>query len=129
MVVHHAVGQPYVLADTWEKLWEGPDRGLLCAWARGLEKAGMDFALRDCALRDELPPLAWKGGCDKPLKAGRKSGALHYLATWQGLRGEDLHIDTDAEYQKTCSRTGVIVTFTGDDQVLFAAGAEEGDEG
>lgn len=41
-----------------------------------------------------------------------KIGSLQYLAAWQGLRGENLEIDTDAEVTVTCSKTGVPVTFT-----------------
>ena len=129
MVVHRSADQPIVLGETWEKLWQGSDGGLVCAWARGIEKAKTDPDLQQRALRGELPPLAWKGGCDKALKAGRKIGALHYLATWQGLRGNDLQIDTDAEVERTCSRTGVVVTFTGDVNALLAFDVDEGSEG
>lgn len=54
-----------------------------------------------------------RGGIDRPLKAGRKFGSLFYYATWLGLRGEDLCIDTEQTYTHTCSRHGVTVTFTG----------------
>lgn len=57
----------------------------------------------------------------KKIKSKNKIGALHYLAAWQGLRGEDLHLDTDAEISVTCSKTGVPVTFTLDITKLFKA--------
>lgn len=48
------------------------------------------------------------------MKAKKKYGTLFYLAQWQGIRGEDLDIDTDVEYELFCSKTGVKVIFTGD---------------
>ena len=50
--------------QSWEERWEGPDRGLICSWARGVEKARETSQLREQALRGELPPLVWKGGAD-----------------------------------------------------------------
>ena len=82
-------------------------------WVRGLEKARQQPELVEAAKRGEFPVLAWKGGGDA-IKAGKRLGALHYLATWQGLRGEDLNIDTDARATMTCARTGMVVTFTSD---------------
>ena len=64
------------------------------------------------AKRGELPVLAWKGGVEKKLKSGVKVGSVNYIATWQGLRGEDLNVDLGAEVDIKCSRTGVKVTFT-----------------
>ncbi len=96
-----------------ETLWNSPDGGVLVSWERGRIKARETPDLADSALRGELPVLAWKGGIDRPLKAGRKFGSLFYYATWLGLRGEDLCIDTEQTYTHTCSRYGVEVTFTG----------------
>ncbi len=77
---------------SFEDRWEGPDRGFRTSWLRGIEKAASEPDLRDAALRGELPVLAWKGG-GKSIKAGKRLGSLHYLAMWQGLRGEDLCIE------------------------------------
>ena len=44
----------------------------------------------------------------------KKYGTLNYLAQWQGLRGDDLDIEPDQEYELTCSKTGMAVTFTAD---------------
>jgi hypothetical protein len=44
----------------------------------------------------------------------KKFGSLQYLATWQGLRQLDLHVELENEVAITCSRTGVVVTFTPD---------------
>ena len=69
-------------------------------------------SLATAAMSGELVMLPLKGGLDKPLKAARKYGTLHYLAMWQGLRGEDLDIDTDTEPFKVCKKYGVMVVFT-----------------
>ncbi|MCY1457890.1 hypothetical protein D9M71_752210 [compost metagenome] len=58
--------------------------------------------------------LGWKGGVERTLKKREKYGSLKYLAQWQGLRGEDLRIDTSNELTLNCSRTGMVVTFTPD---------------
>lgn len=110
---------------TFEDRWEGPDRGLRTSWLRGIEKAIADTELRDAALRGELPVLAWQGG-GKAIKAGRRMGSLHYLAMWQGLRGEDLCVDDVMGAEMTCSLTKMVVTFTGD---VAALGTEVGDSG
>ena len=59
----------------------------------------------------ELVVLVWKGGVDEKLKAEKKRGTLKYLATWQGLRGEDLDIALDGEQVIVCSKTGQNVVF------------------
>lgn len=50
----------------------------------------------------------------KKIKKKHKFGTLYYLAKWQGLRGEDLDVDLESEPEHVCTRTGLIVTFTGD---------------
>jgi hypothetical protein len=42
----------------------------------------------------------------------KKPGTFNYLATWQGLRGEDLDLPLDGERSIRCTRTGQIVVFT-----------------
>lgn len=69
-------------------------------------------ALKTAALAGELPLLPWRGGVDRALKKKTKLGAMYYLAMWQGLRGEDLDVDTEREVILTCSRYGVTVRFT-----------------
>lgn len=124
--IFHAVSAPLPPQETWAERWEGRDRGLICSWARNLVKAKESPALHALALKGEFPPLAWKGGSEKPLKAGKRIGSLHYLATWQGLRGEDLDIDTDAVISLTCTRFQTQVTFTNDAQALAMAPSDEG---
>jgi hypothetical protein len=63
--------------------------------------------------------LPWKGGVEKALKKKQKYGTLNYLAMWQGLRGEDLNIDTAEEISITCTATGMAVVFTAN-QELYA---------
>ena len=91
--------------------WEGPDKGLIAAWLRGIEKRAESPELVTAAQAGELPILAWRGGVEKPIK-GQKTGTLLYLATWHGLRGEDLDLDTDAEIKRTCARHGVTVVYS-----------------
>ena len=123
--VAQAVGNPRSTQITWDDRWEGPDRGLICSWVRGIEKARETPTLREQALRGELPPLAWKGGGNQAIKAGKRVGSVHYLAMWQGLRGDALDIDTDAPVSLTCTRFQTLVTFTGDVQTLALAPGEE----
>ncbi|MCY1179842.1 hypothetical protein D9M73_202590 [compost metagenome] len=56
---------------------------------------------------------------ERTLKKREKFGSLKYLAQWQGLRGEDLQIDTSAELTLSCSRTGMVVTFTPDQSKYY----------
>jgi hypothetical protein len=79
---------------------------------RTLSKDNPELAER--CIAGELPPLHWKGGVARALKKKEKYGALQYLAQWQGLRGQNLDIDLDAEVILACSATGMIVTFTAD---------------
>jgi DNA helicase-2/ATP-dependent DNA helicase PcrA len=61
-----------------------------------------------------FPPLNWKGGVARELKKKEKFGSLKYLAQWQGIRGDDLYIDLEAEVTVTCSATRMVITFTSD---------------
>ena len=99
---------------SYDELWQGPDNGLIASWEVGRDKRLADPALAQKAADHELPVLGWKGGADKELKKNEKYGSLKYLAQWQGLRGEDLDIDADKEVTLTCSRTGMVVTYTAD---------------
>ncbi len=97
---------------TFEHRWEGEDLGLITSWERGRDMACGNHQLAAAAIAGELVMLPFKGGVDKTLKAGRKYGSLHYLAMWQGLRGENLDIDTATEPFKVCKKYGVMVVFT-----------------
>jgi hypothetical protein len=66
-----------------------------------------------------LVALAWKGGTEhieeptdkKETKSQKRYGTLKYLATWQGLRGEDLDIELDKERIVVCSKSKKAVIF------------------
>lgn len=109
VLIHCSASAPPNLADaSWEDLWLGDDAGLIVCW-----RARQQPELAEAAKLGEFPVLAWKGG-GEATKAGKRLGALHYLATWQGLRGEDLNIDTDPGETMTCTRTGTVFTSTSD---------------
>jgi hypothetical protein len=97
---------------SWDEMWRGPDNGLIYCWERGrqarLERP--EDAMR--AEGGELVGLAWKGGVRKKLKMERARGTLNYLATWQGLRGEDLDIDLKGERVIVCSKFKQAVVFS-----------------
>jgi hypothetical protein len=99
---------------SWGERWKGPDNGLFTCWEVGRELAKKDPDLAERARRGELPLLDWKGGVEKEIKQLKKYGSLFYLATWQGLRGEDLDIDPNEETTLVCSRTNMRVVYTGD---------------
>lgn len=96
------------------------DRGLISAWLAGRDMATRDQQIVEAALRGELPVLPFKGGVERAIK-GNKIGALHYIAMWQGLRGEDLRIALDSRPVMRCARTGVQVYFTDDVEELGKA--------
>ncbi len=110
--LHRSIDQPIREAVSWDDKWLGPDRGLICCWERGRQKRVEEPELAAQADKGELVLLAWKGGVEKKLKIERKLGTLMYLATWQGLRGEDLDIALEDERVIVCSKTGQAVVFS-----------------
>lgn len=112
--VHHLRTSSPRTGLTWDEIWKAQDQGLIKCWENGraLSAAYPDLAV--AAGRGELPVLDWKGGVSGTPKMKKKYGSLHYLATWQGLRGEDLRIDSSKEVSVQCARSGVLVTFTSD---------------
>ena len=60
------------------------------------------------------------GRVENKLKMDFKPGTLFYLATWQGLRNEDLSISLDEDTVLVCSKTGQAVKYssnlTGEDE-------------
>lgn len=121
MKIECKISEPPTQGESFVERWNGPDRGLICCWLRGIAKAKEAPELAAKAKRGELPALAWKGGVDKEIKGKSKVGSINYLATWQGLRGEDLCVDLDREVELTCSRTGVTVLFSASSQLLLAS--------
>lgn len=112
---HHPIAAPPQQGITYYERWGDLASSLLCCWLRGIEKSQEDPALAAQCRSGELPVLAWKGGLEKQLKSKQvKVGSLQYLATWQGLRGDDMDIDDTAEHRITCSRTGATFQYTSD---------------
>lgn len=103
----------------WRQTWEDVDNGLIKCWEVGRERARQHPELAERCKAGELPVLGWKGGVSRALKKLEKFGSLKYLAQWQGLRGEDLDIDTARERVLTCTHTAMIVTFTPDKTKYF----------
>lgn len=111
---HRPISEPERTGLDWSAIWQGPDRGLIKCWETGHKLAIQNPELAERCRAGELPPLNWKGGVARTLKKKDKIGALHYLAQWQGLRGDDLNVDLDAEVTLTCTKTGMVITYTGD---------------
>lgn len=114
MKIRRDISTPIRTGLSWHETWAAEDRGLIKCWENGRTKAAADEELAAKCRAGELPPSAWKGGVSRQLKKREKFGSLNYLAEWQGLRGEGLNIDLDAERTITCTRTGMILTYTSD---------------
>ncbi|MBF8802243.1 hypothetical protein [Pseudomonas asiatica] len=127
-IIRRSHSEPERLDLDWNSVWKSADLGLIKSWELGRKLANQKPGLAACAKADELPPLNWKGGVSKQLKKREKFGSLHYLAQWQGLRGQDLEIDMDAEITRTCSKTGMVVTFTPDSRKLASQQNDIGDD-
>lgn len=110
-----SVDEPIREDMSWDERWMGYDKGLITCWERGREKREKNPDLVERARKGELVILAWKGGVEKKTKQKKqKYGALQYLSTWQGLRGDDLDININEEKKLICSKTGKSVIFTND---------------
>ncbi len=111
-MIYRSFEEPIRGALNWNELWRGNDNGLIWCWERGRQYRLEDPARTARAEQGELVVDAWRGGVKEKLKTDRKAGTLQYLATWQGMRGEDLNIDLDCERVVVCSRTGQSVVFS-----------------
>jgi hypothetical protein len=107
-----SVDQPIREGLNWSETWKGPDNGLIFCWERGRQNRAQNPDLAKRAEKGELVPLDWKGGVREKLNIEKKPGTLKYLATWQGLRGEDLDIMLEGERTIVCTRTGQAVVFS-----------------
>lgn len=125
MLITHHISNPPTFENDFNKRIRGPDKGLINAWIAGIRYAREHPDVAARAKAGELPVLPWRGGVDRAIKTRNKIGALQYVAMWQGLRQEDLYLDTEAEPVMVCQRTGVPVTFTLDICKLFAQGEKE----
>jgi len=126
--LYRNVDQPERTGLLWEDIWQDRDRGLIRSWEIGRRNAQLEPELAARCKAGELPPLAWKGGVSRTLKKLTRWGSHHYLAQWQGLRGEPLNLDTDSEETVICARTGMIITFTSDPAKLAKQATETDDE-
>ena len=112
MRMQRSIQEPIRNLGTTAERWEGPDRGLIWCWERGRQKRVEQPDLAARAEAGELIVLAWEGGVEKKLKVEEKLGALKYLATWQGLRGEDLDVEPEGERVIVCAKTRQAVVFS-----------------
>lgn len=113
-LIQRSIALPIRAELTWHEAWTSGDRGLVKCWENGRATAILNPELAEAAKRGELPALQWKGGVAGTPKMKKKYGCLFYLATWQGLRGDNLSIDLERDMPLICSRTGIAVTFTAD---------------
>lgn len=118
MIVTRPAHNPPAISEDYAVRMEGPDKGLINAWVTGLAKRVDAPELAAKATAGELPVLPFRGGVETAIKTKNKVGHLLYVAMWQGLRGEDLRVDTDTELSMTCTRTGVPVLYTMDFEKL-----------
>lgn len=110
--LHRSIEKPIRKNLSRTEMWGDADKGLIWCWEMGRQMRLEDPNLAARAARGELVMLAWKGGVQKRLKVEKKPGTLHYLATWQGLRGEDLDLALEDERVIVCTRTGQAVVFS-----------------
>jgi len=125
-VIRRSVIEPLRIGLSWQQIWRSEDVGLIHCWENGRLAVARHPELVAAARRGELPTLDWKGGITGQPKMKRKYGSLFYLATWHGMREEDLHIDPSAEVSVVCARTGIKVVFTPDLSKLDVDASEEG---
>lgn len=120
-VLGRSLAEPIRTGLSWTEAWQGPDRGLICCWERGREmrttgevypKDGSQppQPLWKRAAGGELLRLPWKNGIELQNGPGLFA-PLQYLAMWQGLRGEDLHIELEGGQVCVCTVSGRRVTF------------------
>lgn len=118
MIVTLFAHDPPPINEDYTLRIDGPDRGLINAWLAGLEKRKEWPEVIAKVSAGELPPLPFRGGIAEEIQTKKKVGHLWYVAMWHGLRGDDLNLSTGAELVMVCSRTGVSVLFTIDQEKL-----------
>jgi len=123
--LRRSVDQPIREGLSWSERWEGPDKGLIWCWERGRQDRLEHPDLAARVDKGELVTMAWKGGVQKKLNIEKKPGTLQYLATWQGMRGEDLDLALEGERTIVCTKTGQAVVFSAkfaeDEEMLTAS--------
>lgn len=119
--LYRSIETPIRTSTSIDERWNKADKGLIHCWEIGRQLANDYPELAEQCRAGELPVLYWKGGVERTLKKIEKNGSLNYLATWLGLRKEDLSLATDEERTIICSKTKMIVTFTPDLEKLKKA--------
>jgi len=121
MKIYRSITEPVRRTASWEDCWADLELGLITSWERGRAKSEETPDLASRANNNELVMLPWKGGFNLPKQGAKpkntvstaiKYGVFNYLAMWQGLRGEDLNINTEEELSITCPREKRTVIFT-----------------
>lgn len=107
-----SASNPPPVEQDYDIRMNGPDGGIVNAWLAGLSMRSRLPKLATAAEAGELPVLPYRGGVERALKTKSRVGSLLYVAMWQGLRGNDLDVDTSVEPVLTCARHGVTVRFT-----------------
>ena len=97
--LHRSVDVPIRDLQNMDERWAGPDRGLIWCWERGRQKRDAEPALAARAATGELIRLVWK------------RGSFQYLATWQGLRGQNLDIALEEATTVVCAVSGKSFVF------------------
>ena len=122
MQVICSIREPLRDNPDWSARWGDLAAALITCWERGRELAIQNTSLAAAVRAGQLVPLSWRGGVPPPVRGDkapkRKYGSFHYLAMWQGLRGDDLDINTESNPQRVCARFGTVVTFTDDIDLL-----------
>lgn len=124
VLIHQSATQPPPEVEDFDARMNGPDGGLVNAWLAGRALRAPQPGLAAAAVAGELPVLPYRGGVDRTIKSTKKLGSLLYVAMWQGLRGDDLAVDSAQEIRLRCARYDVEVTFTPDWSLFFGEGVE-----
>lgn len=114
MKLQRSINEPIRNVTEWDLRWNGDDKGLIVCWERGREMRLESPLLSEQAINGQLVVLPWKGGVERAIKKKHKFGTFNYLAMWQGLRNQDLDIDTAEELSLACSVTRMEVIFSSD---------------
>ena len=111
-IFKRSINEPIREGLSTRELWHAEDFGLIHCWERGRQLQKEKPELAEQAHAGRLPVLWWQGGVVKKLKNNQpKKGTLWYLAVWQGLRNQDLEIDTESGAVLTCTRFDQVVEF------------------
>ncbi len=112
MLITRSIHEPIRTHLGMEHRWDQEDCGLIWCWERGRIMADADPELAARAKDGELMVLGWRGGLHAALQKPKMDGTLNYLAQWLGLRGENLHIDTEVHTIIYCNKCGTPVTYS-----------------